>query len=71
MNASVEIFARIFASPYAERILSKYDPMYQILPKDDKKSYLKKRIYDISSEIEDKSDIYYSNYNFLTIIQNY
>ena len=45
-------------------ILSKYDPMYQILPKDDKKSYLKKRIFDISSEIEDKSDTYYSNYNF-------
>lgn len=56
--------AKIQSKNHILCILSKYDPMYQILPKDDKKSYLKKRIFDISSEIEDKSDTCYSNYNF-------
>ena len=57
-------------------IISEYDPMYQTLSENEKKLYLKQKITEICSEIEEKSDTCYHNYCFnekimkLSIIQH-
>ena len=58
-----------------ECILSKYDNYYQFLPQNEKSFYMKKKIIEISSLIEEQPTKYYNNYNFnpkimkLSIIQ--
>ena len=45
-------------------ILSELDPLYNNIPGNEKKMYLKKLVIDICSEIDEKPDIKYHNYKF-------
>ena len=45
-------------------IISEYDPLYLNIPENEKKLYMKKLIIKICSEIEEKSNNNYHNYQF-------
>ncbi len=51
-------------SNFAPFIISIYDPLYEHIEDNEKKMYMKKKIPEICSEIEEKSDIKYNNYKF-------
>ena len=45
-------------------IIMKYDPIYNHIPENEKKFYIKKIIPEICSKIEENSELYYHNYKF-------
>ena len=45
-------------------IISEYDTLYSTIPENEKTMYMKKRIMEICSEMEEKSDLKYHNYQF-------
>ena len=51
-------------SNFAPFIISIYDPLYEHIENNEKKIYMKKKVTEICSEIEEKSDVKYHNYHF-------
>ena len=51
-------------STFVPFIISIYDPLYEHIENNEKKMYMKQKITEICSEIEEKSDVKYHNYYF-------
>tara|TARA_A100001037_G_C15129795_1_gene628110 strand:- start:327 stop:1049 length:723 start_codon:yes stop_codon:yes gene_type:complete len=50
-------------------ILSVYDQLYNHLPNNEKEFYMKKKLIEICSNIEEKSDTCYTNFNFSKLMK--